>query len=75
MDRIYCIFNFLNIHFDAQVDQGINRPTLAQWCRQEFLLGGGAKNVGVWGGARENFFSLTTPSTLAINVTNASFIG
>ena len=27
---------------------------------------GGAKEVGVWGGAPENF-SLTTPSTLAIN--------
>ena len=36
--------------------------------------GGGAKNVGVWGGAPENF-SLTTPSTLAINVTNAPLIG
>ena len=35
---------------------------------------GGAKEVGVWGGAPENF-SLTTPSTLAINVTNAPFIG
>ena len=35
---------------------------------------GGARNVGVWGGAPENF-SLTTPYTLAINVTNAPFIG
>ena len=38
------------------------------------FIGGGAKNVGVWGGAQENF-SFTTPSTLAINVTNAPFIG
>ena len=34
---------------------------------------GGAKRNGVWGGAPENF-SWTTPSTLAINVTNAPFI-
>ena len=34
---------------------------------------GGAKRKGVWGGAPENF-SWTTPSTLAINVTNAPFI-
>ena len=31
----------------------------------------GAKNVGVWGSAPENF-SLTTPSTLTINVINIS---
>ena len=40
----------------------------------ETFIGGGAKNVGVWGRAPENF-SLTTPYTLAINVTNAPFIG
>ena len=34
------------------------------------FIGGGAKYVGVWGRAPENF-SLTTPSTLAINVTKA----
>ena len=36
--------------------------------------GGGVNNIGVWGGAAENF-SLTTPSILAINVTNAPFKG
>ena len=34
---------------------------------------GGAKRDGVWGGAPEKF-SWTTPSTLAINATNAPFI-
>ena len=34
------------------------------------FIGGGAKNVGVWGRAPENL-SFTIPSTLAINVTNA----
>ena len=38
------------------------------------FIGGGVKNVGVWGSARENF-SLTTPSTLVMNVTNAPVIG
>ena len=41
---------------------------------RNFYWGGGAKDAGVWGGATENF-SLTTPSTLAINVTNFPFIG
>ena len=38
-----------------------------------FVIGGAEKD-GVWGGAPEKF-SWTTPSTFAINATNAPFIG
>ena len=44
-----------------------------KWRRQDFYWGG-ANDVGVWGAARENI-SGTMPSTLAINATNAPFIG
>ena len=46
----------------------LKKEALVQWRRREYILG--VNIAGVWGGAPENL-SLTTPSTLAINVTNA----